>query len=143
MRILVDQQTLRDPVSSEQNPADWTRHPVSALVGWCLPIALGAISSNLLPASLKAGAAPAFIWAAAFAWMGAACLLNARRCHRLHCYFSGPILLGATLIAGLIGFGIVPFGRHGLDILTWITFGLVLLTFVPELIFGRYARTRA
>ncbi|MGH8213595.1 MAG: hypothetical protein ACREPP_10255 [Rhodanobacteraceae bacterium] len=139
---MVDQRTLHEPAVGGGSAADWAGHPIGALVGWCLPIALVIIVDNLLPASLKAGGAPAFIWAAAFAWMGAACLLNARRCHRLHCYFSGPILLGAMLIAGLIGSEIVPFGRHGLDILTGVTFGLVLLSFVPELIFGRYARSR-
>ena len=28
-----------------------------------------------------------------FFWMGLACVLNARRCRRRHCYYSGPIFI--------------------------------------------------
>ena len=46
----------------------------------------------------------ALIWVALFVWMGTGCILNARRCHRPHCYISGPVfLLGA--VARLVGGG--------------------------------------
>lgn len=45
----------------------------------------------------------AAIWTIALAWMGSACILNARRCGRTHCRFTGPYYL-ATIIP-VIGFG--------------------------------------
>ncbi len=55
---------------------------------WVLPIVVGGATNFLsLPVSSKA-----FLWAGAFAWMGTGCLLNARRCSRLHCFISTGLL---------------------------------------------------
>lgn len=48
---------------------------------------LAGLSTNVLPIAPITGA---YVWAAAFAWMGVGCSLNPRRCHRLHCYISAP-----------------------------------------------------
>ena len=32
-------------------------------------------------------------WPVAFTWMGIACVFNATRCGRMHCYFTGPFFL--------------------------------------------------
>src|SRR6266516_357709 len=66
---------------------------------WRLPAAAIVASSLLKDSPLKAG-----IWTAAFGQTGIACLLNASRCGRLHCYFTGPLFLlggGASLLRGL------------------------------------------
>lgn len=133
------EQSAERTTTQRNHAADWTRQPIGVLIGWVLPIALG-LSSNVLSASFEAQGVPAFIWAAAFVWMGLACLLNARRCHRLHCYFSGPILLGGALLTILLGLRVISFGPHGLNNLVSGTFVLALLTYLPELIRGRYAR---
>jgi hypothetical protein len=39
------------------------------------------------------------IWIAMLLWMGAACLVNARRCDRTHCRYTGPFFLA---MAGLV-----------------------------------------
>lgn len=122
--------------TENKHAADWTRQTTGVLVGWVLPIALG-LSSNLLPASLELQGVPTFIWATALIWMGVACLLNARRCHRLHCYFSGPIFLAGALLAVLLGLQVISFGRHSLNNLVSGTFVLALLTYLPEVIRGR------
>ncbi len=73
-----------------------------------------------------------------FFWMGLACVLNARRCRRRHCYYSGPIFIAGGVGVLLIGFGVVSLGSDGLIIIVWGTLALALLTYLSELIFGKY-----
>lgn len=113
---------------------DLASRPLSALIWWGVPTVVG-ISAGFGFLSLRAAA---LVWMVAFAWMGTGCLLNARRCHRRHCYIAGPILLAGAIVAGLRGFGIVSFGPGGFNYLIWSTAALVLLSFVPELIGSRY-----
>ena len=79
------------------------------------------------------------VWPTLLTWMGAACLLNARRCHRLHCYLTGPYFLLLALTAMLYGLDVVPLGSHGW---TYLSVALVVggpfLVYVPERVFGRY-----
>jgi hypothetical protein len=76
--------------------------------------------------------ATALVWMFSLAWMGTGCLLNARRCHRLHCYISGPaFFLGAVALALLTG-GIQLLGPHSLNNIVSITLTVALLSFVPE-----------
>ena len=117
---------------------DWARYPTAALAWWGIPIAL-AMSADLLTPSARV---VALIWGAAFVWMGVGCLLNARRCHRLHCYFSGPVLLLGAVTVGLLAFGELNFGPHGLNNVIWGTLLLALLSFVPEVIWGQYTQHR-
>ncbi len=116
-------------------PDDWARQLLASLFWWCAPIAVGVGASF---AGLSTGMT-AFIWAAAFAWMAAGCLLNALRCHRLHCYISGPVLLLGALVVASLAAGLVDLGPHGLNNVVSVTFVLVLLSFAPELFWKRYA----
>lgn len=59
---------------------------------WILP-------SALVVAGLVWRDARAALWVPAFAVMGSACLLNARRCGRLHCHITGPLFLLAAVAA--------------------------------------------
>src|SRR5258708_2229969 len=68
---------------------DWARQPLTIILWWGLPIAVG-VSVSLLHPPFRVAAG---VCAVAFAWMATGCLLNARRCHRVHCYISGPVLL--------------------------------------------------
>ncbi|MBI3676972.1 MAG: hypothetical protein HY243_10210 [Proteobacteria bacterium] len=114
---------------------DWTRQPLSFGLWWELPIALGAFAS-LLHLSFRIGAG---ICAVLFVWMAIGCLLNARRCHRLHCYISGPVFLLGALVAGLNGAGVLALGPHSLNNIAGVTLGLALLSFIPEIVWRRYA----
>ncbi len=78
------------------------------------------------------------IIAACFVWMGLGCAMNARRCHRRHCYYASPVLLFGALLTMLVGFGVIYIGTDGLVYVTWGTYGAVLLTFLPEKIYGKY-----
>jgi hypothetical protein len=113
---------------------DWARRPSAALFWWCVPIAL-AVAISAAVASLHVAAA---VWTAALVWMGVGCLLNARRCHRLHCYFSAPVLLLGALAVALVGFGAVSLGPHGFNNAISVTLLLALLSFIPEMFWGKY-----
>lgn len=113
---------------------DWARQPSSWIMWWGLPILIG-ISTNFLRLPL---AVAAFVWAGVLAWMGTGCLLNARRCSRLHCFISGPVLWLGAIAAGSVGAGVIV-GAHALSNLVSITTVLALLSFVPEMIWGKYA----
>lgn len=109
---------------------DWTGQPGTAMLWWCLPLGLGILASVLLPSPHMVAAA----WAAVFAWMGTGCVLNAVRCQRLHCYISGPVLFLGAVAASLIAGGIFTAKLNGI---VGATFVLVLLSFVPEMVWRR------
>ena len=114
---------------------DWSRHPASWLVWWGLPLAL-AVSTNILNLTL---AETAFALSVAFAWAGTGCLLTARRCRRLHCYFMGPALWLGAVAAALVGVGVIA-GAQALNDVVWGTVALAALSKVPEAIWGQYAQ---
>ncbi len=107
------------------------------LLIWCLP------GMVLLVSALIGGRYRAIVWPALLTWMAAACLMNARRCGRLHCYLTGPYFLLLALASLLHGAGIVTLGEHG-----WLMLSIALaiggpfLVYVPERALGHY-RTRA
>lgn len=79
------------------------------------------------------------IWVLALAWMGGACLLNIRRCGRVHCRYTGPFLLAMTLPVLGHGTGLVPLGEAG-----WLLLGLsigagtAVIWGLSERLLGRY-----
>ncbi|NNF05265.1 MAG: hypothetical protein HKN21_00760 [Candidatus Eisenbacteria bacterium] len=84
----------------------------------------------------------AFVWPLFLTWMGTACLLNLRRCGRIHCYTSGPFFLIMAIISALHGFELVDLGPSGWSWISTITIvGGIALTWVPELALGRYRST--
>lgn len=118
---------------------DLSAHAGSFLAVWGGPVLAGLIASFAAPSIAWAAGA----WALALAWMGAACLVNARRCGRLHCFFSGPILLVGALLAALVALGLLDANAIGLGAI--VTGALVLfgLTYALELAWGRYLRRDA
>jgi hypothetical protein len=62
------------------------------------------------------------IWVAALGWMGAACILNARRCGRTHCRFTGPYYLAMIIPVLALGLGAISAGPSA-----WIALGAVIV----------------
>lgn len=131
----------RQPAAQEQSPThsagraatDLLNTARSSVLAWWLP--LGAMILAIpLPDLLKT-----LIWVLALAWMGGACVLNSRRCGRVHCRYTGPFLLLMILPVLGHGLGIVPLGEAG-----WLWLGLVagggmaLIWWGSERILGRY-----
>jgi hypothetical protein len=108
--------------------------------GWLSVIALWALPGVVAGIALLLAAYRPWLLllaGAAFALMGAACVINAARCRRLHCYITGPyfcLLALGSVLAFAAGPGAPP-GIRGL-----LLAGLVLaplLTWLSERIAGR------
>ncbi len=86
---------------------DWVSNRRSFVFAWGVPMT-AMIIAIWLPAYAKT-----LIWAVSLIWMGGACLVNARRCSRTHCYFTGPFFLIMSVPVLLHGLAIIPFGPEG------------------------------
>lgn len=79
------------------------------------------------------------VWAGALVTMGTVCSANAVRCRRLHCYMTGPFFLLMALVTLLHGFGVIPLGRNGWNLISLVTLvGAIVLCCLPEMIWGKY-----
>lgn len=77
----------------------------------------------------------AWLWTPALLVAGISCVINAKRCGRLHCHFTGPLYLLGAVAALLSGLGLVKLPW------IWILVGIVggsVLAFVPEWIGRKY-----
>jgi hypothetical protein len=104
---------------------------------WCLPsfaFALGFFVSPVFRTVL---------WTLSLGFMGAMCLLNASRCSRIHCYFTGPFFIFTAVASLGYGIGLLPFGSSGWKWIGNITIiGAVVLCSIPEFVLGRYRQKR-
>jgi drug/metabolite transporter (DMT)-like permease len=81
------------------------------------------------------------LWTTSLALMGAACLINASRCGRIHCRFTGPFLILCAVASLGYGLGLLSLGPSGWKWIGAVTIiGAIALTCIPELVLGRYRR---
>ncbi len=101
-----------------------------AILIWCLPAAL------IVAGALWTPARP-WLWIPSFTLMGAACVLNARHCGRLHCHVTGPVFLLAALATALDARGVanLPWTLIAGGALLGTLFGYAL-----EWLRGKYVR---
>lgn len=124
-------------MKTQKPNSDLFRSGVGILI-WGVPVALLSVTANL------GGLYPVIAWPLALSFMGAACLFNARRCGRLHCYLTGPYFLLLALLSLLYGLGIIGLGKHGWSNLSLaLVIGGAVLICVPEQLFGKYVRRRS
>ena len=71
---------------------DWVGNTRAYMIAWGIPTIALIIGIFLPPRS------SAILWAVALTWMGLACILNALRCGRLHCYLTGPFFLFMAVV---------------------------------------------
>ena len=111
---------------------DWAGGTRGCLI-WGIPAAILLIAPEIGEGYLV------IVWPVLLTFMGAACLLNARRCGRIHCYITGPFFLLLAGVALLYGIGVLPLGARGWSSLSAaLVIGSVTLICVPEWILGRY-----
>ena len=116
---------------------DLTGRKVGRLVLWGLPLIV------LVAGSFVGTLWHTILWTAALTVAGTACIANAARCGRLHCYSTGPFLLLGAVVTLTYGLGVLPLGPA-----RWGSIGLVVavggcfLGCVPEWSWGKYI-TRA
>ena len=119
-----------------RDPLDWVHQRLPALLVWKLPAAI-LVASALVPLSDLARGG---VWALALGTMGLACLRNALRCSRMHCYFTAPLFLVLAGLSLLHGTGTLGLGPSGWGWIGGIALvGGVGLTVLPERLWGRYA----
>src|SRR5215510_3315186 len=117
-----------------QSSRDWLRSQRTQLLAWKIPQAV-IIAGLLAPERLRAA-----VWIVALLWKGTACILNARRCGRTHCRYTGPFYLAMILPVLALGLGIVSSGFY-----RWIALGAViilgsnLIWWVTERAWGRFS----
>jgi len=85
----------------------------TSLLAWWLPHA-AILGGLFFPVTIRAA-----ICITALIWMGTACILNARRCNRTHCRYTGPYYLAMIVPVVVLGFGVVSAGIYG-----WISLGV-------------------
>ena len=79
------------------------------------------------------------VWTVALATMSGACIVNAVRCGRVHCYLTGPFFLLMALVALSYGLGILHLGGNGWNLLGLTTLiGAIALWCLPEMFLGKY-----
>ena len=99
-----------------QTSLDWLGGVYTSLLAWWMPKA-AILAGLFVPVTVRA-----VIWIVALIWMGMACILNARRCNRTHCRYTGPYYLAMIVPVMALGAGLGTVG-----ILGWVCLGVIIV----------------
>ncbi len=99
-----------------QRSRDWLRSPRTNLLAWWIP------QAAILAGLFVSAPVRSVIWIIALAWMGTACLLNALRCGRTHCRYTGPYYLAMIAPVLVLASGPISAGFYA-----WLGLGLLIL----------------
>ncbi|SRR6266568_3931400 len=117
-----------------QSSRDWLRSPRTNLLAWWIPQA--AILAGLFVPVPARGA----IWIVALLWMGTACILNARRCGRTHCRYTGPYYLAMIAPVLIFASGSISPGFYGwLGLAVFILAGSKVIWWATERAWGKFS----
>ena len=120
--------------SAVQSSRDWLRSPRTNLLAWWIPQA-AMLAGLIIPVPVRT-----VIWIIALIWMGTACILNARRCGRTHCRYTGPYYL--AMIAPVL---VLASGMVSADLYGWLVLGALILGgskiiwWTTELAWGKFS----
>jgi hypothetical protein len=99
-----------------RNSRDWLRSPRTHLLAWWIPQA-AIVAGLLAPVPVRS-----VIWVVALIWMGTACIINARRCGRTHCRYTGPYYLAMIAPVIVLGMSLVSATMYA-----WVALAGVIL----------------
>lgn len=116
----------------ESSNTDFASSGKLRFILWILPAIVFVIGFSTGPAVRT------ILWVASLSTMGISCVSNARRCGRIHCYFTGPFLLLGALFTLLYGLNIFNFHVDWGTLAIVIVVGFNLLKYIPEMIWGKY-----
>ena len=113
---------------------DWVSDARTNVFAWWLP--KGAVVVALFaPEPVRAG-----VWIAALVWMGTACVLNARRCGRTHCRYTGPFYLAMIVPVILFATDIINASFYGwLALAVFILAGGWIIWWATERAWGKFS----
>lgn len=118
------------------NSRDILSTPLLVFALYWLPAIAIAVTGNLLSVGWRT-----FVWSASLTIMATACIANAVRCGRVHCYITGPFFLVMAIVTVLYGLGVVTLGRNGWSLLgLTILVGCIASYYLPELFWGKYRK---
>ena len=113
---------------------DWLGSTGAYALAWGLPH-FAIIAALILPVPARTA-----IWIVALVWMGVACLVNARRCGRTHCRFTGPYYLALIVPVLVLGLGLVALGFYGwLVLAAFILLGSKIIWWATERRWGKFS----
>ena len=113
---------------------DWVGNARTRVAAWWIP------QAAILAALLAPVTARTIIWIITLVWMGTACLLNARRCNRTHCRYTGPYYLAMIAPVLALGTGIVSVEFYGWVILAGIILlGSKVIWWTTERTWGKFS----
>ncbi len=119
--------------ATDRRANDWAGNVQSYVFAWGLPL-LGIVAGSFVEAPARTA-----IWVAALIWMGTACLVNARRCGRTHCRFTGPYYLLLIVPVSVHGLGLISLGPAAWWILgAAILFGGKIIWWASEATWGKF-----
>ena len=116
-----------------KSTVDWAGNARANILAWWIP--KGAIIAALFaPVPARAAA-----WIVALIWMGTACILNARRCGRTHCRYTGPYYLAMIVPILVLASGLLVANFYGwLIVAVVIVCGSCIIWFATERAWGQF-----
>ena len=116
---------------------DWLGDIGASVLAWWIPLA-AIVVGLFAPVSLRTP-----VWVIALGWMGAACMLNARRCNRTDCRYTGPYYLAMIVPVMALGAGLVTPGIVGwISLVVIILGGSGLIWWATERTWGKFSSWR-
>jgi hypothetical protein len=120
--------------ANSRSAGDWVSNTRISLLAWWVPT-IAILAALFVPEAVRV-----IVWTAALIWMGAACLLNARRCGRTHCRYTGPYFLLMIAPVLVLGFGLASTNIYGwLMLALFILGGAGIIWWVTERAWGRFS----